>query len=175
MAGAAVEGLNPPMVLPCRNQAKLRGFALRFKCPDQSRAPGRKSQFSLEPERTFSANFWEVEQAGFRKLPSKGAEEVALALSLSSQTRNYYWPWALSHHCNPHPALWRLAPSCSCPALHRRMVWSRSCHALVSPWWQPCPNLPKSQTPRACRHSSVQTGLHGPWDGCWPHSQHLME
>lgn len=61
------------MVLPCRNQAKLWGFALRFKCPDQSRAPGRKSQFSLEAERTFSANFWEVEQAGFRKLPSKGS------------------------------------------------------------------------------------------------------
>lgn len=76
---------------------------MRFKCPDQSRAPGRKSQFWLEPEKTFSANFWEVEQAGFRQLPSKGrgvsagAEEVALALSLSSQTWNYCWPPAPSH------------------------------------------------------------------------------
>lgn len=55
-----------------KKTGKAASFALRFKHPDQSRAPGRKGQFRLEPEKTFSASFWEVKQAGFRKLPSKG-------------------------------------------------------------------------------------------------------
>lgn len=66
-------GVKPcPVLLPCKNQAKHQGSALRFKCPDESRAPGRKGQFRLEPEKTFSANFWKGKQPGFRKLPSKG-------------------------------------------------------------------------------------------------------
>lgn len=117
---------------PCKNQAKHQSFALRFKCPDQSRAPGRKSQFRLEPEKTFSAHFWEVKQPGFRKLPSKGylegrrvsagAEEVAL--SLSSQPGNYYWPLDRNTpYDNTRPAALRLSPKgpCSSTAFRRRM------------------------------------------------------
>lgn len=134
------------LLLPCKNQAKHQSFALRFKCPDQSRAPGRKSQFGLEPEKSFSAHFWEVKQLGFGKLPSKGylegrrvsagAEEVAL--SLSSQTGNYYWP--LDHntpHDNTRLAPLRLSPKgpCSSTAFRRRMSLIPASHsqALVSP------------------------------------------
>lgn len=130
------------MLLPCKNQAKHQSFALRFKCPDQSGAPGRKGQFRLEPEKTFSANFWEVKQPGFRKLPSKGylegrrisagAEEVAL--SLSSQPGNYYWPPARNTpHRNTRPALWKLSPKCPCSsaAFQRRMSFE-SCQPQPS-------------------------------------------
>lgn len=74
LAGTTVEGLNPPSKCCHAETRQSSGvYALRFKCPDQSRAPGRKSQFRLEPDKTFSAHFWEVEQAGFRELPSKGS------------------------------------------------------------------------------------------------------
>lgn len=163
------------MVLPCRNQAKLRGFALRFKCPDQSRAPGRKSQFRLEPEKTFSANFWEVEQAGFRKLPSRGrgvsaaAEEVALALCLSSQTRNYSWPWAPSQPLQPPPRSLEAVPELFLPSLAEQdgleRVLPRSgvpvaAGALASAA-QPSqkPNTPSLQTQLLSKLGSMALGM----------------
>lgn len=151
---------------------------MRFKCPDQSRAPGRKGQFRLEPEKTFSANFWEVKQPGFRKLPSKGylegtrvsagAEEVAL--SLSSQPGNYYWTQDRNTpHYNTRPALLKLSPKCPCSstAFQKRMSLSLPpttaqcwCPRATRRGWHSRPGVPESrhaapsQPPKAFRDSS---------------------
>lgn len=169
---------------------------MRLKCPDQSRAPGRKGQFRLEPEKTFSANFWEVKQPGFRKLPSKGhlggrrvsagAEEVAL--SLSSQPGNYYWTQDRNtpHH-NTRPALLKLSPKCprSSTAFQRRMSLSpANCSpALVSPC-HPARVAFASREPPRCTQPNAQSlqrqlvsklGFMAFWDGRRPVIQHLMK
>lgn len=187
------------MLLPCKNQAKHQSFALRFKCPDQSRAPGRKGQFRLEPEKTFSANFWEVKQPGFRKLPSKGylegrrvsAEAEEVALSLSSQPGNYYWtPDHNTPHYNTRPALLKLSPKCPCSstAFQKRVSLSPAKHspALVSPCHpaRVAFTSQRSREPPRCTEPNAQSlqrqlvsklGFMAFWDGRRPTIQHLMK
>lgn len=136
----------------------------------------------MEPEKTFSANFWEVKQAGFRKLPSKGrgvsegAEEVALALSLSlsSQTGNYYWPPDPTHPSQPPPRSLEAVTEQFLPSFAEEDELERVLPGAGAPVAAGAggiriPAFPKAKRPEPADSPSPNWA---PWPSGWPPARH---